>query len=228
MFLIPVPISGNGIPWSIPLKVSEQIVSIQHFIVENEKTARHYLKQLNPGISWDKISLLEMDKHNMESRRGEIRNMLLENPMVGLMSEAGLPCIADPGNHVVRMAHELEITVKPLTGPSSILLALIASGLNGQQFKFNGYIPVKPEERRQAILRLEKESGTCTQLFIEAPYRNDKMFADLLAVLNPSTRLLIAVDLTGDHERIMCRTVSWWKDNRLEIGKIPCMFGLGL
>jgi 16S rRNA (cytidine1402-2'-O)-methyltransferase len=228
LFLVPVPISEIGLNWSIPLSVIDQIAKIQCFIVENAKTARHFLKQVNPKVKIDEIYMLELDKHNMNSQFDEIRNLLRTYSFTGLMSEAGMPCLADPGNLIVRMAHETGVKVKPMVGPSSILLALIASGLNGQQFRFNGYLPAKPEERKRAILGLEKEAGSASQLFIEAPYRNDKMMDDLVSILNPGTRLMVGIDITGESEWINCQTVKWWKANRREIGKIPCLFGIGI
>jgi 16S rRNA (cytidine1402-2'-O)-methyltransferase len=228
LFLVPLPISETDINWSISLSVIEQINNIQCFIVENAKTSRRYLKQLNPSVDLNEVHILELDKHNINSQTEEIKALLKTYEAIGLMSEAGLPCIADPGNHVVRMAHDMDMSVKPLSGPSSIILALISSGLNGQQFKFNGYLPAKPMERKQAIQVLEKEAQQVTQLFIEAPYRNDKMLADLLSVLKPHIRLLLAIDINGNDERIICKPVSWWKNNVMEIGKIPCLFGIGV
>jgi 16S rRNA (cytidine1402-2'-O)-methyltransferase len=228
LFLIPVPISETAIDWSIPLEVIRQVITIKAFIVENAKTARHYLKQMNPQVNYSEINMLEMDKHDMNSQKQEIKDFLISNPSVGIMSEAGLPCIADPGNHIVKMAHELGIKVKPLSGPSSIILALIASGLNGQQFKFHGYIPSKPEERKTAISLLEKDAVKATQLFIEVPYRNDKMLEELINILRPETKLLVAIDITGNDEQIICQSVTWWKKNKMLIGKVPCIFGLGV
>jgi 16S rRNA (cytidine1402-2'-O)-methyltransferase len=228
LYLVPVPIAEIDINWSLPLDVIKQIVNIQCFIVENAKTARHYLKQLNPEVKYDEITLFELDKHHLSSQLVEIRALFKQHETIGLMSEAGLPCIADPGNHVVRIAHEMHVRVRPLTGPSSILLALIASGLNGQQFKFNGYLPVKPEDRQPAILKIEKDARQATQLFIEAPYRNEKLLADLVRLLQPSMRLLVAVNLTAEDEKIICQPVSWWKSHKPELGKVPCLFGLGI
>jgi len=228
LFLVPVPISETDINWSVPLNSIHQIIKIQCFIVENAKTARHYLKQINPQIKYDEILIYELNKHDINSQIAEIKDLLAHHTMIGLMSEAGLPCIADPGNHVVRLAHDLHLTVKPLIGPSSIILALISSGFNGQQFKFHGYLPAKPEEKRTAVLNLEKEAIKATQLFIEAPYRNDKMLSDLIQILYPATRLLVAIDMTGEKEKIICQTIAWWKKNPLEIGKIPCLFGVGI
>lgn len=223
-----MPISEIEINLSIPLDVINQITTIQCFIVENSKVARHFLKRINPQINWDKIEIFEMDKHQINQANNEILKFLKQKHHVGLMSDAGLPCIADPGNHVVRIAHENGIKVKPLTGPSSIILALISSGLNGQNFKFNGYLPSKPEERKKAIIGLEKICQNSTQLFIEAPYRNEAMFLDLLKILSPQTRLLVAFDVTGENEHIICRNIKWWRDNPLKIGKVPCMFAIGI
>ncbi len=227
LFLVPSPISEGDINWSMPLHVIEQISSIQCFIAENAKTARYVLKKLNPAVNFEQINIFELNKHDLNSQLQELRILLKQNEQVGLMSEAGLPCIADPGNHVVRIAHELDIQVRPLTGPSSIILALIASGLNGQQFKFNGYLPAKPEEKKQAVLQLEKECFSATQLFIEAPYRNEKLLETLVQVLKPSVRLMLAIDISGDQEKIICKPVSWWKANRFSIGKVPCIFAIG-
>lgn len=227
LFLIPMPISEIELNWSIPLNVINQISKIQCFIVENAKVSRHFLKQVNPKIIWDDIMIFEMDKHQIQSQNGDILKLMQQHHVVGLMSDAGLPCIADPGNHVVRIAHDNGIQVKPLIGPSSIILALIASGLNGQSFKFHGYLPSKPEERKKAIGSLEKICKDTTQLFIEAPYRNHAMLADLIKTLNPETKLLIASDICGESEFILCKSVKWWRDNPIEISKIPCMFAIG-
>lgn len=227
LYLVPTNITEIDVNWTIPSNVINQINNIQVFIVENAKTTRHFLKLLNPHINWVEKLIFELDKHQPESQRKEILELLKSGKDIGLMSEAGLPCIADPGHEVVRMAHDNDIVVKPLNGPSSIILALISSGLNGQNFKFNGYLPSKPEERRKAIQLLENDSVKTTQLFIEAPYRNENMLKDLIDVLKPETRLLMARDITGENELIICRKVSWWKSNRIELGKVPCLFGVG-
>ncbi|HEY1046232.1 MAG TPA: SAM-dependent methyltransferase [Bacteroidia bacterium] len=227
LYLVPTNITEIDVNWTIPSNVINQINNIQVFIVENAKTTRHFLKLLNPHINWVEKLIFELDKHQPENQKKEILELLKSGKDIGLMSEAGLPCIADPGHEVVRMAHDNDIVVKPLNGPSSIILALISSGLNGQNFKFNGYLPSKPEERRKSIQILETDSAKTTQLFIEAPYRNDNMLKDLIDVLKPETRLLMAKDITGENELIICRKVSWWKNNRIELGKVPCLFGIG-
>ncbi len=227
LYLIPVPIAEGDLDWIIPLNVRNEIINIQHFIVENSKSARHFLKLLNPVINWSEISIVELDKHNGYEQNEDILNLFKSSKKIGLMSEAGMPCIADPGHHVVKLAQSRNWLVKPYVGPSSILLALISSGLNGNCFKFNGYLPSKPDERRRALLQLEKESNQCTQLFIEAPYRNDKMLDDLLLVLKPQTQLLIAYDITGVNEYIVTKEISKWKLSKPEIGKVPCIFAIG-
>jgi 16S rRNA (cytidine1402-2'-O)-methyltransferase len=227
LFLIPMPISDIDINWSIPLNVLNEISKIQVFIAENAKTARHFLKQVNPSIIWSDIEVIELDKHHISTQIEELKHILTAHPVVGLMSEAGLPCIADPGNLIVKAAHDLGIRVRPLSGPSSIVLALIASGMNGQDFRFNGYIPSKPEERKKAIQQLEKLKREATQLFIEAPYRNEKMLEDLLRTLQADTRLMVAKDITGESEWIVSQPISWWRKQSVVLGKVPCLFAIG-
>lgn len=228
LYLIPVPIAEGDLDWIIPLNVKNEIINLQYFIVENAKSARQFLKQVNPDINWGEIVIVEMDKHKGYEQNEDIINIMKSSHKVGLMSEAGMPCIADPGHHIVRLAQSKGWKVKPMVGPSSILLALISSGMNGNCFKFNGYLPSKPDERKKALQQLEKESQSCTQLFIEAPYRNDKMINDLLQFLKPETRLLIAWDITGSHENLISKKVSEWKKNKPEIGKVPTLFAIGI
>lgn len=227
LFLIPMPISEIELNWSIPLNVINEISKIQVFIAENAKTSRHFLKLINPNINWAEIEVIELDKHHLSTQIEELKAVLRNNQSVGLMSEAGLPCIADPGNLIVRAAHDMGIRVRPLTGPSSIVLALIASGMNGQDFRFNGYVPSKPEERKKAIQQLEKLKREATQLFIEAPYRNEKMLEDLVRTLQPDTRLMVAKDITGENEWIVSQPVSWWRKQNITLGKVPCLFAIG-
>ena len=227
LFLIPVGLSETDMDWYLPQNVLKTIHSIQSFIVENAKTARHFLKFIHHPDPIQTIEIYELNKHDLNGQYPEIKKLLQSNKMTGLMSEAGLPCIADPGTHIVKLAHELDIIVKPLTGPSSIILALIASGLNGQSFKFTGYVPSKPADRKTALQKLESESINVTQLFIEAPYRNDHLMGDLCLVLKPDTMLLLAIDITGENERIICKPAAWWKLNKFVIGKVPCIFGIG-
>lgn len=227
LFLVPVGLSDTTIDWYLPHNVLKTIHSLNHFIVENAKTARHFLKFINHPSPIQSIEIFELDKHNPEGQLSELKLILKVQKTIGLMSEAGLPCIADPGTHVVKLAHELDIQVKPLTGPSSILLALIASGFNGQNFKFIGYIPSKGLDKKQILIQMETESALTTQLFIEAPYRNDQLLSDLCQILKPNTLLMLAINLTAEDEKIITKPISWWRQNKFEIGKVPCLFGMG-
>ncbi len=196
------------------------------FIVENAKTARQFIKSIDKSIDFNQVEVFELDKHQENAQTKEIESILKQYQNIGLLSEAGMPCIADPGNIVVQLAHQLQVKVKPTVGPSSILLALIASGFNGQNFSFVGYLPIKTEERKMAILKLEKEAQKSTQLLIEAPYRNQKLFTDFCNLLNPKTKLMIAFDLTGKNETILVKTIENWRKQNLELEKHPCIFGV--
>ena len=182
------------------------------------------LKKLDKEIVIDNYEWFTMtnDDPNIDSFRKKIK----EEKTIGIISEAGCPGIADPGQQLVAIAQELNIEVKPLVGPNSIFLALMASGMNGQQFKFAGYLPIKNPERNNAIKELESESAkkNCTQIFIETPYRNNQLMEALLNICQPSTKICIAVDLTGDKEFIKTRTVADWKKNKPDIHKRPAIF----
>jgi len=227
LFLVPVGLSDTSIDWYLPHNVLQTIHSINHFIVENAKTARHFLKFINHPTPLQNIEIYELNKHDLASQIADLKAFLGNQQTVGLMSEAGLPCIADPGTHIVKLAHELNMRIRPLTGPSSILLALIASGFNGQSFKFLGYIPTKGLDKKTVLQQLENEAIHTTQLFIEAPYRNDQLMTDLCQILKPTTMLMLAINLTGEDESIISKPVSWWKQNKFIIGKVPCLFALG-
>ena len=227
LFLVPVGLSDTSINWYLPHNVLETIHSINHFIVENAKTARHFLKFINHPTPLQSIEIYELDKHDLPAQISDLKTFLSSYHRIGLMSEAGLPCIADPGTHVVKLAHEMNIQVKPLTGPSSILLALIASGFNGQSFKFLGYIATKGLDKRTVLQQIENEANHTTKLFIEAPYRNDQLMTDLCQILKPTTMLMLAIDLTGENENIISKPVSWWQQNKFVIGKVPCLFAIG-
>ena len=201
LFLVPVGLSDTSIDWYLPHNVLETIHSINHFIVENAKTARHFLKFINHPTPLQNIEIYELNKHDLASQIADLKAFLGNHQTVGLMSEAGLPCIADPGTHIVKLAHELNMRLRPLTGPSSILLALIASGFNGQSFKFLGYIPTKGLDKKTVLQQLENEAIHTTQLFIEAPYRNDQLMTDLCQILKPTTMLMLAINLTGEDEK---------------------------
>lgn len=223
VYLIPSLLHEEGLR-SIPSYITDIVKQCQVLFVENERTTRRYLKKLDKKIIIDDYEWFTMtnDDPNIDSFRKKIK----EEKIIGIISEAGCPGIADPGQQLVDIAHELNIEVKPLVGPNSILLALMASGMNGQQFKFNGYLPIKDNERNKAIKELESESAkkNCTQIFIETPYRNNQMIDALLSNCQTSTQICVAVDLTGDKEFIKTKTVADWKKNKPDIHKRPAIF----
>ncbi len=225
LYLIPTPL-GTGKAQNYLDAESLQIISqIKHFIVEEERTARRFISSLKLGINIPELTLYLMNEHVKPQEMIHYLDAAAENN-VGLMSEAGVPCIADPGNVIVQMAHQKGIQVVPLIGPSSIIMALMASGLNGQNFAFNGYLPVQSKDRIQKIRQLEKRSQTeqQTQIFIEAPYRNLQLLKDMTEACNPATRICIAVDLTLETEFIKTATSKEWKNNLPEIHKRPAIF----
>ena len=196
------------------------------FIVENEKTARKFIKRITPRKSQPSLTILKLDKY---ADQLEVRSYLdvCENGVsIGLLSEAGVPAIADPGAEIVKLAHEKNIRVIPLVGPSSIVLAMMASGFNGQNFTFNGYLPIDTSERKKAIKSLEKLSKekNQSQIFIETPYRNDKMFADLKSTLTPTAKLCIACNITLEDEYIRTLEIQDWKNEHPDLHKKPTIF----
>lgn len=225
LYLIPTPL-GTGKAQNYLDAESLQIISqIKHFIVEEERTARRFISSLKLGINIPELTLYLMNEHVKPQEMIRYLDAVDENN-IGLMSEAGVPCIADPGNVIVQMAHQKGIQVVPLIGPSSIIMALMASGLNGQNFAFNGYLPVQSKDRIQKIRQLEKRSQMeqQTQIFIEAPYRNLQLLKDMTEACNPATRICIAVDLTLETEFIKTATAKEWKNNLPEIHKRPAIF----
>jgi 16S rRNA (cytidine1402-2'-O)-methyltransferase len=224
LLLIPCPIS-EGMIQTIPGYIWEKIKDLRHFYVENERTARRYLKLLHPSIRIDDLSFYPVNAQHPPDLL-KARAILSAGNDLGLMSEAGCPAVADPGNLVVSLAHDLEASVIPLTGPNSIILALMASGMNGQHFTFHGYLPIKSPERMTKIRELEQQSAKSrvTQVFIETPYRNLQLIADLIQVCAGRTRLCIAADLTGPHQFIRTRTIESWKKQLPQLHKIPAIF----
>ena len=226
LYLIPSLLHEDGVR-SIPHYIIDAVKQCQVLFVENERTARRYLKKLAKEIVIDDYEWFTVSGPSQGPDTYDLfRKKIKEEKTIGIISEAGCPGIADPGQQLVAIAHELNIEVKPLVGPSSILLALMASGMNGQQFKFTGYLPIKDPERNKAIKDLESESAkrNCTQVFIETPYRNNQLMEALLNICKPSTKICIAVDLTGDKEFIKTKTVSEWKKNKPDIHKRPVIF----
>jgi 16S rRNA (cytidine1402-2'-O)-methyltransferase len=229
LYLIPTPLGEPGFRDVLPHGNLAIIENIEIFIVEELRTARRFLKQI--GVSKPIHSLIfhELNEHTQPEETGNYLDGALEGKDIALLSEAGLPCIADPGNTIVKLAHQKGIQVIPLVGPSSLLLALMSSGLNGQQFIFHGYLPVKPNERINAIRLLEKDIhlNHRTQLFIEAPYRNNSMLESILKSCNPETMLCVAVDLTQETEYISSRPIRLWKKDIPDLHKRPAVFLLG-
>ena len=228
LYLFPISIADNTMHDVIPSEVLNQYKSITLWFVENARTCRQFLKKVDATINIDELTIFELDKHLPMNQLQEIESLMKQHQIIGVMSESGLPCIADPGNLVVKIAHKIGIKVKPFVGPSSILLALMASGFNGQNFKFNGYLPIQSETLKPFLLNLEKESAKTAQLFIEVPYRNDKTFQFLVQHLSPETYLLVAKDITGENEYIQCKTIKEWKKLDIVIGKTPCVFGVSM
>ena len=229
LYLIPTTLGDTSIERVLPPDLTQLISSISVFIVENIRTARRFLKKINPTIVIDDLTFFELNQH---TEKKEISRFLEPNKQgfdIGIISEAGCPGVADPGAEVVRIAHTKNILVVPLVGPSSILLALMASGMSGQNFAFNGYLPIKNPEKSQQIKLLEKRMQTegQTQIFIETPYRNAQMLDELIKNCDPQTMLCIAADITLDTEFILSKPISYWKTNIPDIQKRPAIFMIG-
>ncbi len=229
LYLVPNTLGNPDTQITIPAIITEKINTISVYIVEDLRNARRYLKNLNRDIDIDRLTFHELNEHTPEAEIPGFLEKVLTGHDTAVISEAGLPGVADPGAAVVRIAHEKGITVVPLTGPSSILLSLMASGLNGQTFTFHGYLPVKKPERIRKLKEIEtvvSRTGA-TQLFIEAPYRNNALLDDLLNHCNPATQLCIAADLTLDTEFVRTLTVKEWKKNKPALHKRPVIFFAG-
>ena len=226
LYLIPTPL-GEGNPADVlPAPVLELLPSLQCFVVEEVRTARRFLSQAGLKGHIEGLEFHQLNEHTPPAQVEEYLQLFNGGRSVGLLSEAGLPAVADPGSQLVALCHRHGIEVVPLVGPSSLMLALMSSGLNGQSFAFVGYIPAKADERRNALKALEKRSATAlqTQILIETPYRNDALLADMLQCLGPGTRLCIAANLTCPDAFIRTRTVAQWKAAPVSIGKRPCVF----
>ena len=226
LYLIPSLLDDTSPEAILPGEVIKKIRTLRNFIVENERTARRFLIRLEMKEFLGEITFELLNKHTRVEDLSSMVKPLQNGVSVGLITEAGCPGVADPGADIVSIAHQNNIRVVPFTGPSSILLALMASGLNGQSFAFNGYLPVKPPARTRKIRQLEEQSRkeNVTQIFIEAPYRNHQLFKDLISTLNPNTRLCLAINLTGAEERIISITVAQWKKMKIEFQKQPAVF----
>ena len=227
LYLIPVTLGTSTNSEVLPTGVMECAKQLTHFIAENAKSARAFLKSLPSSIPLQQLHIRELNEHTGTEELSGLLVPLLSGTDVGLISEAGCPAIADPGASLVTLAHKLEIPVVPLVGPSSILLALMASGLSGQNFAFHGYLPAKTDQREKRIRELEKSSRLekRTQIFIETPYRNRQMLESLTKSCSPSTRICIATDLTLESEYISTNTCGEWKKRAFpEIDRRPTVF----
>lgn len=227
LYLIPVPLGPTPAPDVLPAATIERARQLTHFVAENAKSARAFLKALPALAALQQIEIRELSEHTPESALPELLAPLLAGIDVGLISEAGCPAVADPGAGLVALAHAQSIQILPLVGPSAILLALMGSGLSGQNFAFHGYLPAKEDARKKRIGELEKDSRKekRTQIFIETPYRNRQMLETLLGACTPGTRLCVATDLTLEGELIMTRTTEQWRRQPLpEIDRRPTVF----
>ncbi|WP_461534489.1 SAM-dependent methyltransferase [Sinomicrobium sp.] len=226
LFLIPVTLGEQAPLEVLPISVKRAIEQTDHFIVENEKSARRFIKKICPEKVQAELLLYPLNKHTDPGELPAFLQPCLDGKQVGIISEAGCPGIADPGAEVVAIAHQKGIRVEPLVGPSSILLALMASGMNGQNFAFNGYLPIDKSQRKQEIKTLEKRSTELkqSQIFIETPYRNNQMLSDLAATLQGNTLVCVACDITLPTQYIQTQKASYWKKHQIDLHKRPCIF----
>ncbi len=226
LYLIPTTLGESNAEEVLPVLVKRVIEVVDHYIVENEKTARKSIKAVYPEKVQSALILSTLNKHTDVSEHNEMLRPCLDGINIGLMSEAGCPGVADPGAAIVKLAHEKGIQVVPLVGPSSILLAMMASGMNGQSFAFNGYLPIDKSEKKSALKNYEKlsQDKNQSQLFIETPYRNNKLMEDLLQTLNPNTHLCIAADITLPSEYIKTFRVNDWKKVKIDLHNRPTIF----
>ncbi|MDB9929035.1 SAM-dependent methyltransferase [Schleiferiaceae bacterium] len=225
IYLLPNTLGQDNFDYIIPKDVVNIIDSLTYFIVENEKTARAYIKHLLPEKNQRELRLEILDKQTDPLDLPYFLDPIKKGHSIGVLSEAGVPCVADPGASIVSIAHRKGIEVRPCVGPSSILLALMASGFNGQQFTFRGYLPHDKPIRKRVFQAMQKDiQDGITQIFMETPYRNGKLMEELVANLHPETKLCIAVDITLDTEKIKTQTVAQWRLDVPELHKRPAIF----
>lgn len=229
LYLVPNVLSESDWQNVLPAQIHTILTKTKYYIVENIRTARRFLKQVNRDIEIDTLVFFELNKHTRNSDVPQFLQPVEQGFDVAVISEAGCPGVADPGAEVVKIAHQKGIQVVPVVGPSSVLLALMASGLNGQNFAFNGYLPIKQHERTRTIKLLEKKARNDkqTQIFIETPYRNNQLVNDLLKTCSTSTLFCVAANLTGENEFISTKTIQEWKGKVPELHKQPVIFLIG-
>ncbi|WP_266203241.1 SAM-dependent methyltransferase [Pontibacter kalidii] len=228
LYLIPTILAEGTQDQVISPQVKETVQHLTYFVVENLRTARRYVKSICPELVIEQLNFVQVDKDATPAQvQASLKPLLEQGIDAGIISEAGCPGIADPGAEVVKYAHQKSIKVVPFAGPSAILLSLMGSGFNGQQFCFHGYLPIEKRDRLQALRQLEKEmqQRNQTQIFMETPYRNNKLLEDLLATLHPDTKLCIAANITSpEHEFIQTKSISQWKGKLPDIHKQPAVF----
>jgi 16S rRNA (cytidine1402-2'-O)-methyltransferase len=226
LFMIPTVLAENTAHWVISPQVKEVIANTKIFLVENPRSARRYISSLKLGINIEELHMEVLDKDTPPEQVSRLMMPLLNGADIGVISEAGCPGIADPGAIAVAYAHQKGIQVVPISGPSSMFLALMGSGFSGQSFAFHGYLPIDKKERATALKKLEQESvrEKRAQLFMETPFRNNQLLADALASLSPQTKLCIAKNLTAADELIQTKTIADWKNLPLDLHKVPTVF----
>ena len=226
LYLVPTRLGDNPPLEVLPLSIKKVVENTSHFIVENEKSARRFIKRISPKKPQASLVIFSLNKFTDPSEIPSFLDPCLNGKPVGLLSEAGCPGIADPGSMVVQLAHDMNIRVVPLVGPSSIILAMMSSGMNGQNFAFNGYLPIDKKERRKRLKQLERLSSETgqSQIFIETPYRNNQLLSDIFQVLQSGTRLCIACDITLPDEFIKAKTVGDWHKEVPDLNKRPAIF----
>ncbi len=228
LYLIPTILADDTADKVISPQVIDTVRHLQYFIVENLRTARRYVKSICPELVIEQLTFVQIDKDATPAQvQASLKPLLDAGKDAGIISEAGCPGVADPGAEVVKVAHQKDIRVVPFAGPSAILLSLMASGFSGQQFAFHGYLPIEKRDRQQALRTLEKEmqQRDQTQIFMETPYRNNKLLEDLVQLLHPETRLCIAANITSPaHEFIQTKTIQQWRGKLPDIHKQPAVF----
>lgn len=229
LYLIPTTLGESKLTDILPQRITEIISICNYFIVENEKTARQFIKKVCPEKNQAQLRISVLNKHTSPEEYSDFLNPIEEGFPIGIISEAGCPAIADPGADIVAIAHQKHIDIEPLVGPSSIILAMMASGLNGQNFAFNGYLPIDKNERKQTLKKLERKikDEHQSQLFIETPYRNDKLLQDLLLHLSGEIKICIACDVTLPTQFIKTLSVNQWKKQTISLHKHPTIFVIG-
>lgn len=225
LYLIPT-ILAEGKFDTIPVQVRTELKRLSYFLVENVRTSRRYISGLKLGLRIEDLEFKELSKKTLDSDVAVLMKPVLEGESVGILSESGCPGIADPGAKAVTFAHEHNIEVVPLVGPTSVVLALMGSGMNGQKFTFNGYLPIKSSDLQRKIRELEQTSAKeySSEIFIETPYRNNQLLENIIKIGNPETRLCIAKDLTGENEFIKTMSLRKWKSQKIDLHKIPCIY----